>query len=91
MAQQSSFSAPLKSKVQTHDIDEQAHSLTQWQQKYDQMSDGSFYGCIEETDYANIHVFKEYTERALRQQCNIALIRFGSAFLVSHSKVKLMV
>ena len=67
MAQQSSFNAPLKSKVQTHDIDEQAHSLTQWQQKYDQMSDGSFYGFIEETDYANIHVFKEYTERALRQ------------------------
>ncbi|MEL0655550.1 helix-turn-helix domain-containing protein [Pseudoalteromonas issachenkonii] len=89
MAQQNSYNAPLKSKVQTHDIDEQAYSLTQWQQKYDQTSDGSFYGCIEETDYANIHVFKEYTERALRQQCNIApnSVWLGIPCLSQQSKI----
>ncbi|MCK8105313.1 helix-turn-helix domain-containing protein [Pseudoalteromonas sp. 2CM41L] len=72
MAQQGSNNAPQKSKVYTHDIDEQAHNLTQWQQKYDQVSDGRFYGCIEGVNYNDIHAFKEYTERALRQQCNIA-------------------
>lgn len=71
MAQLNSSIAPQKSKVQTQDIDEQAHNLTQWQQKYDQTSEGHFYGCIEGIDFKNIHVFKEYTQRALRQQCNI--------------------
>jgi AraC family transcriptional regulator, ethanolamine operon transcriptional activator len=73
MAHYCGNSAPRKSKVQTHDLDEQAHNLTRWQQKYDQMSNGHFYGCIEGNDYSDLHVFKEYTERALRQQCNIAV------------------
>ncbi|MBB1390615.1 helix-turn-helix domain-containing protein [Shewanella sp. SG44-6] len=64
--------APKKSVVQTNDIDEQAHNLTQWQQVYDQVSNGSFYGCIEGLDYPDMHLFKEFTQRALRQQCNIA-------------------
>ena len=72
MAQLNGFIAPQKSKVQTQDIDEQAHNLTQWQQKYDQTSDGDFYGCIEGIDFQHTHVFKEYTQRALRQQCSIA-------------------
>ena len=89
MAQQNRYSAPLKSKVQTHDVDEQAHSLTLWQQKYDQVSDGRFYGFIEETDYTNIHVFKEYTERALRQQCKIApnSVWLGIPFQSQQSKI----
>ena len=64
--------APQKSVVTTNDIDEQAHNLTQWQQVYDQVSNGSFYGCIEGLDYPEAHLFKEFTQRALRQQCNIA-------------------
>ena len=57
MTQQDLASAPQKSMVHTQDIDEQAHNLTQWQQKYDQLSDGRFFGCIESVDYSNIHAF----------------------------------
>jgi AraC family ethanolamine operon transcriptional activator len=64
--------APQKSVVHTNDIDEQAHNLPQWQQVYDQVSNGSFYGCIEGLDYPDAHLFKEFTQRALRQQCHIA-------------------
>ncbi|MGB6137589.1 MAG: helix-turn-helix domain-containing protein [Shewanella sp.] len=64
--------APQKRIVQTTDVDEQAHNLTLWQQIYDQTSNGQFYGCIEGIDYPDSHVFKEFTQRALRQQCNIA-------------------
>ena len=71
MAQQQLSSAPQKRIVHTHDIDEQAQSLTHWQQKYDQLSEGRFFGCMQGSEYANLHVFEEYTERALRQQCEI--------------------
>ncbi|WP_445772755.1 helix-turn-helix domain-containing protein [Shewanella sp.] len=64
--------APRKSIFKTTDVDQQAHNLTQWQQIYDQTSDGEFYGCIEGVTYPHSHVFKEFTQRALRQQCNIA-------------------
>ncbi|WP_039037261.1 helix-turn-helix domain-containing protein [Pseudoalteromonas sp. ECSMB14103] len=72
MAHQHLSNAPQKSKVDTHDIDEQASNLINWQQKYDQVSEGGFFGCIEGVAHSNIHVFEEYTERALRQQCVIA-------------------
>ena len=72
MTQQDLASAPQKSMVHTQDIDEQANNLTQWQQKYDQLSEGRFFGRIESVDYSNIHAFEEYTERALHQQCAIA-------------------
>ena len=54
MTQQDLASAPQKSMVHTQDIDEQANNLTQWQQKYDQLSEGRFFGRIESVDYSNI-------------------------------------
>ncbi|MFU2511536.1 helix-turn-helix domain-containing protein [Pseudoalteromonas sp. ASV78] len=63
--------APIKCTTQTTDVDQQADNLSNWQQEYDQVSNGSFYGCIEEIAYDDLQVFKEYTHRALRQQCQV--------------------
>jgi AraC family ethanolamine operon transcriptional activator len=64
--------APKKSIVETVDIDEQAQNLINWEQEYDQMSNGRFSGCLTELAYENLHIFKEYTHCSLRQQCHIA-------------------
>lgn len=72
MEHQISTFAPIKSMVEANDIDEQADNLVQWQQHYDQMSSGEFYGCIHQLDFKDAHIFKEYTQRALAQQCIIA-------------------
>ncbi|MFK3873751.1 helix-turn-helix domain-containing protein [Pseudoalteromonas rhizosphaerae] len=63
--------APSKCTLATTDVDQQAGNLTNWQQKYDQVSDGRFYGCIDEVAYDGLQVFKEYTQCALRQQCKV--------------------
>ncbi|TYK67032.1 helix-turn-helix domain-containing protein [Colwellia echini] len=64
--------APTKSVVETTDIDQQAQNIRNWQQEYNQMSDGRFTGCLTELAYENLHIFKEYTQCSLRQQCHIA-------------------
>ncbi|MBE0379965.1 helix-turn-helix domain-containing protein [Pseudoalteromonas prydzensis] len=63
--------APTKCTLTTTDVDQQADNLTNWQQKYDQVSDGCFYGCIDEVAFNDLQVFKEFTQRALRQQCKV--------------------
>ncbi|WP_026329556.1 helix-turn-helix domain-containing protein [Thiomicrorhabdus arctica] len=57
--------------LRTDDLDQQADSLTNWLQEYDQMSEGCFYGSVDKLTSHNFHVFKEETSRALRQQCQI--------------------
>ena len=42
------LSAPEKCISEARDADEHDHNLTNWQQEYDQLSDGSFYGRIDE-------------------------------------------
>ena len=64
-------SALSRCTLRTDDLDQQAVSLTNWLQEYDQMSDGCFYGCVDKLTSRNLHVFKEETSRALRQQCQI--------------------
>lgn len=71
MQHESHLNAPEKCISEARDADEHAHNLTNWQQEYDQLSDGSFYGRIDEVTLEGLQVFKEHTNRSLRQQCNV--------------------
>lgn len=53
------------------DADLHAHNLTNWQQEYDQLSGGRFYGRLDEFALDGLQVFREHTSQALRQQCNV--------------------
>lgn len=53
------------------DADEHAHNLRDWQQQYDQISAGQFYGRIDELAFSQLQVFREHTSQALHQQCNV--------------------
>jgi AraC family ethanolamine operon transcriptional activator len=77
-------SAPIKGKdylqneiiqygriqVEATDADQHAHNLTNWQQQYDQVSAGSFYGQLVEIQFEGLQLFQEHTSQALRQTCN---------------------
>ncbi len=59
-------------QVEAFDADEHAGNLTDWEQKYDQISAGTFHGTITELPLADgLQVFHEYTSQTLHQQCNI--------------------
>jgi AraC family ethanolamine operon transcriptional activator len=53
----------------SHDAHEHAHNISNWDQKYDQISAGRFQGVIKERLLDNLQVFKEHTSKALSQQC----------------------
>ena len=60
--------------IQTYeatDADQHAHNLTDWQQEYDQVSAGNFYGRIHELKLEGVQVFTEHNSQALRQSCNV--------------------
>ncbi len=63
--------APNKSTSESHDADHHARNLTNWRQEYDQISDGAFYGRIDEFAFDRLQVFREHTSQSLRQQCNV--------------------
>ena len=63
--------APGRSTREARDADEHAHNLTNWQQEYDQLAGGRFYGRIDEVALEGFQLFKEHTNRSLRQQCNV--------------------
>ena len=71
MQQTTEQSAPGRSTREAQDANEHAHNLTNWQQEYDQLSGGRFYGRIDEVALDGCQLFKEHTNRALRQQCNV--------------------
>lgn len=52
------------------DADQHAHNLTNWQQQYDQVSAGNFYGQLVEIQLDGLQIFQEHTSQALRQSCN---------------------
>ncbi len=56
---------------EANDADEHALNLTNWQQEYDQISRGKFYGNILELPLDDIQLFKEHTSQALNQTCNV--------------------
>jgi AraC family ethanolamine operon transcriptional activator len=57
-------------QVEATDADQHAHNLTNWQQQYDQVSAGKFYGQLVELQFDGLQVFQEHTSQALRQTCN---------------------
>lgn len=57
--------------TEAQDADEHAHNLRDWQQQYDQLGSGRFYGRIDELVLPDLQLFTEHTSHALRQQCNV--------------------
>lgn len=51
----------------THDIDEQAALLRGWNQRYEQLSAGTFEGRVVAMDLGSVRVMREFTSRALHQ------------------------
>lgn len=74
--------APVRCALTTTDLEQQAGNLTNWSQEYDQLSAGEFLGRVNKVHCRNVHVFDEYTNRQLRQQCQIwpDAIWFGIPF-----------
>lgn len=54
---------------EAYDADLHASNLTNWQQAYDQVSRGPFFGRIVESSYEGLQVFCEHTSQALQQRC----------------------
>ena len=52
-------SAPKKCIQEAFDADEHAQNLTRWQQQYDQLTPGRFYGRLDEIALPALQVFKE--------------------------------
>ncbi|MGM0544937.1 MAG: helix-turn-helix domain-containing protein [Pseudomonadota bacterium] len=71
MNEPESAHAPKKCIQEAFDADEHANNLTRWQQEYDQLSAGRFYGRLDEVALATMQVFKEHTGQALRQDCRV--------------------
>ena len=59
------------SQSEAFDADQHASNLTDWQQEYDQISSGHFYGRITELPMGNLQVFHEFTSQTLHQTCNV--------------------
>lgn len=71
MQHTTAVNAPKRSTCEARDADEHAHNLTNWQQEYDQLGGGGFYGRIDEIALVGCQLFREHTNRTLRQQCNV--------------------
>lgn len=61
--------APERCKSFTFDVNQQAESLRQWEQRYNQHSNGTFSGYLDELTLGGVHFFEEFTNRTLQQQC----------------------
>lgn len=57
--------------VLAHDADELASKLTNWQQRYDQVSAGRFDGALTERHLPRLQVFRESLSQAVRQSCRV--------------------
>ena len=64
-------SAPDLCTFNTFDANQQAASLFNWQQEYDQLSRGRFLGQIRERKFSQVHLFQEDSNRKLKQQCYV--------------------
>lgn len=68
---QKSAPSPNWCSTEARDADEHAHNLRNWQQQYDQVSAGHFYGRIDEISLPRLQLFREHTSRAVHQQCQV--------------------
>lgn len=62
---------PLWCALHANDANHQATNLVNWEQEFDQLSQGRFVGEIKELHFPHIHVFREDTSHSLRQQCRV--------------------
>ncbi|WP_201288111.1 helix-turn-helix domain-containing protein [Psychromonas sp. L1A2] len=63
--------ALMLSTIHSNDANHQAANLKNWDQEFDQISQGHFLGVINELHFPHIHIFREDTSHSLRQQCRI--------------------
>ena len=56
---------------EARDADEHAQTLTDWQQQYDQISSGGYYGSLLELQLDDVQIFSEHNSHALHQTCNV--------------------
>lgn len=68
---QSSTPATLRS-FRTQDIDEQAALLHGWNQTYNQLSRGAFFGALNEAEFGGCYLFREITSNSLYQVGSLA-------------------
>jgi AraC family transcriptional regulator, ethanolamine operon transcriptional activator len=62
--------APLQPRsVEATDADEHANNLTNWEQRYDQITAGVFHGLLEELQLPQMQVFRESTNQGIHQAC----------------------
>ncbi|MFL9926407.1 helix-turn-helix domain-containing protein [Herbaspirillum lusitanum] len=57
--------------VIARDVDEHAHNLTNWEQRYDQITAGRFCGVLDEWRADSLQIFRERGSRAVRQSCKV--------------------
>ncbi|MEO5935073.1 MAG: helix-turn-helix domain-containing protein [Duganella sp.] len=57
--------------VLAHDADQLASELTNWQQRYDQISSGLFRGALTERQLPQLQVFRETLSQSVRQSCRV--------------------
>lgn len=79
-------SAPERCKSFTFDINQQAESLVQWEQCYNQLSNGSFNGYLDELKLNGIHFFEEFTSQSLQQHCSIQNKNCWLGFSLQHQR-----
>jgi len=71
MNQQQEKKAPKRCTSIANDANEHACNLTSWDQQYDQVGSGQFYGRFDELHFDGIQLFIEHTSHAVRQQCMV--------------------
>lgn len=81
--------APQRCKSFSFDVNQQAQSLGEWEQHYDQHSGGVFNGYLDELKLNGIHFFEEFTNRTLQQQCCIKDNNLWFGFSLQKQRPKL--
>ncbi|MDT9693908.1 hypothetical protein Q5762_37420, partial [Streptomyces sp. P9(2023)] len=53
--------APMRCKQYSFDVNQQAQSLSAWDQEYNQHSTGQLHGYLDDIKLPGLHLFEEYT------------------------------
>ncbi|AYR24854.1 helix-turn-helix domain-containing protein [Herbaspirillum rubrisubalbicans] len=74
LSQADTAATPTQRALRTaiaRDVDEHAHNLTNWEQRYDQITCGRFEGVLQEWQSSGLQIFREASSRAVRQSCQV--------------------
>jgi len=75
--------------VVAHDVDEHAHNLTNWEQSYDQITSGRFFGALTECRTTQLQIFRESTSLAIRQSCRVWPDAFWFGIEARHTNTRI--